>query len=180
MKLRPETCSGRKNPSFLGHRQQHLNGSAAALMEFFPEAANEKAGMLIFQNETHFYFLCKSLEKNAPAVQLYKSATGDTSGVKMEAMASQRLTSDQAARSLRLKIEARGGTYAFLYGVDGEDWRTLKDNVDAAFLSTRVAGGFVGSLYALYATSMGTPTSRSATFDWLEYTGNDEVFREGP
>ncbi|MCC6398657.1 MAG: glycoside hydrolase family 43 protein, partial [Bacteroidetes bacterium] len=179
MKLRPETCSGSRNPSFLGHRQQHLNGSAATLMEFFPQASNEKAGMLIFQSEAHYYFICKSMEKGVPVVQLFRSVAGDTSGLKMELMASQHLSPNQGARQLRLMIEAREGTYAFLYAPDGEEWVVLKQDVDASFLSTRVAGGFVGCMYALYATSMGAPTSRSASFDWFEYTGNDNVYQEG-
>ena len=61
MQLRPETCSGTGNPSFLGRRQQHHQGYASITMEFLPSGENEKAGLLVFQNENHFYFLCKCL-----------------------------------------------------------------------------------------------------------------------
>jgi alpha-N-arabinofuranosidase len=50
--------------------------------------------------------------------------------------------------------------------------------VDATFLSTKVAGGFVGCMYALYATSSGTPSGNSAFVDWFEYVGNDEVYKQ--
>jgi len=62
MQLRPESCSGTGNPSFIGHRQQNLKGEASIALDFLPAAENEKAGLLIFQNENHFYFLCKSLQ----------------------------------------------------------------------------------------------------------------------
>jgi hypothetical protein len=35
------------------------------------------------------------------------------------------------------------------------------------------AGGFVGSIYAMYATSLGWPSSSTASFDWFEYDGKD-------
>jgi alpha-N-arabinofuranosidase len=171
MRLRPETCSGTVNPSFLGHRQQHLEGSASTAMVFSPRAENEKAGIVIFQNETHFYFLCKSLMGNKPVVQLYKSGENQ-----MELIGSYRITRNHGTKRLHLKIEAHGNTYSFHLGFTHGKWIVLKDKVDARFLSTRVAGGFVGCMYALYATSLGEENRNVAYFDWFEYTGNDEVY----
>ncbi len=174
LKARKETCSGAMNPSFLGRRQQHVRGAASTAMDFAPKAENEKAGLLIFQNETHFYFLCRSLTGQGPVVQLYRSTDTAGSGTHMELLASRLLAG--AGKTLRLKIEARGDTYAFEYASGGE-WQTLRDGVDARFLSTKVAGGFVGCMYALYATSLGESSDRTAYFDWFEYAGDDEIFR---
>jgi alpha-N-arabinofuranosidase len=96
----------------------------------------------------------------------------------MELMASQKLTSTSGSKSLFLRIEARGETYAFYYGARSAKWTLLKGGVDATFLSTRVAGGFVGSLYAMYATSLGAPSDNTAAFDWFEYAGNDELYKK--
>ncbi len=167
MQLRPEVCSGNLNPSFLGHRQQHSQGSASVAIDFSPKAENEKAGLLIFQNEKHFYFLCKSLDRNVATIQLYKS--GDQH---MEQLAAQALTNEQRERTLHLRIAARGDTYSFSFAVDPTQWLLLRENVDGRFLSTRVAGGFVGCVYALYATSLGEPSENNAHFDWFEYSGN--------
>jgi alpha-N-arabinofuranosidase len=52
----------------------------------------------------------------------------------------------------------------------------LKDNMDAKYLSTRVAGGFVGCLYAMYATSLGKPSTTVSCFDWFEYQGKDDIY----
>jgi alpha-N-arabinofuranosidase len=172
MQLRPETCAEKMNPSFLGHRQQHLQGSASVAIDFMPKSENEKAGLLIFQNEKHFYFLCKSLDGDAPAVQLFKS-----SDQQRELLASQEIKNEQKAQPLHLKIEARRDTYLFSFAISHDKWILLKDNVDARFLSTKAAGGFVGCVYALYATSLGRPSENVVYFDWFEYAGDDEVYK---
>jgi alpha-N-arabinofuranosidase len=172
MQLRPESCAENSNPSFLGHRQQHLYGSASVAIDFSPKAENEKAGLLIFQNEKHFYFLCKSLDGNAAVIQLYKS--GDQ---QMEPLASHEIKNEQNSQPLFLKIEARGEAYSFSFAAGPDQWILLQDNVDARFLSTKVAGGFVGCMYALYATSLGQPSETTADFDWFEYVGDDEVYK---
>ena len=177
IKLRPDMCSGTENPSFIGRRQQHAFGSASVSMNFLPKNDDEKAGLLVFQNEEHFYFLCKSVEGNEPVVQLFKSnkiSARDT----MELVASRKILNEESPKEVFLKIEARGKTYAFFYSLEPAKWSLLKEGVDATWLSTRVAGGFVGSMYAMYATSSGKVSTNTASYDWFEYQGNDEVYKE--
>ena len=176
LRLRPETCSGKGNPSFLGHRQQHAIGSVSVSIDFSPRAENEKAGLLVFQNEHRYYYVCKSLEGNESLVQFYKSVDGNAVGDTMELLASQPIGQRAGGEELSLKIEAHGNTYAFRYAVDNNEWRLLKENVDAKYLSTKDAGGFVGCMYALYATSLGKPSEATAYYDWFEYVGSDEVY----
>ena len=177
MRVRGETCADTVNPSFLGHRQQHAIGSASVRLDFSPEAENEKAGLLVFQNETHFYFLCKSMVDGKPVIQLYSSeATGGASRA-MQLLASEVLDDAHGRKPVGLKIEAHGSTYSFLYQTTNGTWALLKDGVDARFLSTQVAGGFVGCMYALYATSLGESSTNTAYYDWFEYSGNDIVYR---
>lgn len=166
IQLRPETCSGKSNPSFIGRRQQHLRGSASTAMDFVPVSEFEKAGLLVFQNEKHYYFLGKSIEKGEPVVQLYKTDT---------LLASHKIGE---GRNIRLKVVADGAEYSFYYATKQEEWILLKDKVDARFLSTRVAGGFVGCMYAMYATSSGKASSNVAYFDWFEYVGDDEIYHQ--
>jgi len=42
-------------------------------------------------------------------------------------------------------------------------------------LSTPVAGGFVGAVIALYASSNGQASTNQADFDWFEYIGLNEA-----
>jgi alpha-N-arabinofuranosidase len=164
------------NPSFIGRRQQHARGSASISMNFLPQSENEKAGLLAFQNEEHFYFLCKSLEGNEPVVQLFKSCI-ETASDTIELLASQKISKEQSEKELYLKIEARGKTYAFFYSFKHAKWNLLKEGIDATWLSTRVAGGFVGSMYAMYATSSGKMSTNTSSFNWFEYVGNDKVYK---
>ncbi len=174
MRVQPETCAGTGNPSFLGRRQQHLRGSASVLMEFVPESEKEKAGLLIFQNETHFYFLCQSSVADEAVIQLYKSKGIEDFDPPMELIASHKLAVDRLEKGLYLKIAVDEDRYSFYYGFKPDDWQLLKDNVDGRFLSTKVAGGFVGCVYAMYTTSLGDTSDNVAYFDWFEYLGDDK------
>jgi alpha-N-arabinofuranosidase len=180
--LQPETCAGTDNPAFIGHRQQQSEGYAATALEFAPQAENEKAGLLVFQNETHFYFIARSIADHQPVVQLFRSVIplpagnavpslpgdADQGNNQMEVLATQPLDSSFAATGeLQLKIVSKGNTYSFYYGQRKNEWHPLKENVDAIFLSTKAAGGFVGCIYALYATSLGLPSKAKAYFDWM-------------
>ena len=177
IKLRPETCAGDMNPSFLARRQQHQNCTATTAMEFFARTESEKAGIVVFQNETHYYFLCQSVSRGEPVVQLYKSAAQRVPAAPPELIGSRRLSKELRTKPLRLKIESHGTICAFSYASAGGAWQLLRDSVDATFLSTRVAGGFVGCFFALYATSEGEKSASIAYYDWFEYAGDDEVYR---
>ncbi len=170
MKILPQTCSGTENPGFLGHRQQHLRASASTQMHFTPKNEKEKAGLLIFQNETHYYFLCKSVEAGIPEVQLWQANEHEMS--KIQSQKTNGLTA-----AVQLKIEAKGDRYDFYYAGEEGGWILLQEGLDATFLSTKTAGGFVGSMFALYGTSSGEESENVAVFDWFEYEGNDEVYR---
>jgi xylan 1,4-beta-xylosidase len=104
---------------------------------------------------------------------LYKSPSRGNKN--SELLASQPLNS---AKPLFLKIESKASTYAFYFAEKKNKWKLLKDGVDASFLSTKVAGGFVGSLFALYGTSDGELTTSIATYDWFEYKGSDEEIKK--
>jgi alpha-N-arabinofuranosidase len=177
IRVGPGTCSEPVNPTFLGYRQKHAIGSASVRLDFSPRSEKEKAGLLIFQNESHFYLLCKSLADGVPVVQLFASVADEGQTGVMKLLASSPLVDAAAQGPIDLKIEARGDTYAFFLSTEKGKWRMLMDGVDGRFLSTRGAGGFVGCMYALYATSSGTPSTNTASIDWFEYSGNDEVYR---
>ncbi|MGA7161240.1 MAG: glycoside hydrolase family 43 protein, partial [Bacteroidota bacterium] len=177
IKLRPETCAGNMNPSFLGRRQQHLRCSATTALLFTPKAENEKAGLLVFQNEKHFYFICKSSEQGQPVIQLYRSDSSGKSSIGMELIASSSIGKDEEAMEVLLKVEAKEEIYSFSYGYAPDRWIMLKDSVDARFLSTRVAGGFVGCMYAMYATSQMKESNAIAAYNWFEYSGDDKVYK---
>ena len=103
--------------------------------------------MVVFQSENHFYFLCKSIEQNTPVVQLYRSTKNED----MELLESKPLNSSN--QRVYLRIEPKKDRYLMSWAVDEKIWNPILE-VDARFLSTETAGGFVGCVIGLYATSL--------------------------
>ena len=171
--VKPQTASGKESPAFIGFRQQHLKASASTSLTFDPASPDEKAGLLVFQNETHYYFLCQSVENDYTVIQLYRSMPdGSLQSLVYRALA-------RHPKELGLKIEARGEHYFFYFSPDNKAWMLLTiEGMDAKFLSTKTAGGFVGCVFALYATSQGKESSNKAFFNWFEYQGNDDIYNK--
>lgn len=170
MSLRPETVSGTGNPSFVAFRQSHLKCEVTTRLQFDTKKENEKAGLTIFQNEHHYYFICRSVKDDKPVVQLFRSTKTDS----MELLRSEVLT---PSADIYLRIQGDGPSYSFFYSENNKDWKPLLENADGKFLSTRVAGGFVGCVFGMYATSDGQPSTAKARFDWFQYEGNDDAFK---
>ncbi|HRI23915.1 MAG TPA: glycoside hydrolase family 43 protein [Ferruginibacter sp.] len=172
LKLRKETCGEKVNPSFIAFRQQNHRCTASTSVQFDAKAENEKAGMVIFQNETHYYYLCKSISRDKPVVQLYQSSKDSS----MTLLASRNVEGN--TKELGLRIEARNSEYHFYFSPDGKNWTSLiKEGVDAKFLSTKTAGGFVGSVFALYASCLGKGSDNKVYFNYFHYRGDDDVLK---
>lgn len=174
--LQPETCSDNKNPSFIGFRQPHLKGYAATAINFKPENDNEKAGLLVYQSEQNYYYLCRSVFEGKAVVQLFKGK-----GTKVAEKTTELLISEDISgknyKNIFFKIEAKGKTYSFYYATENNKWKLLKYNVDASFLSTATAGGFVGCFYSMYATSNKVASKSKASYDWFECKSEDEIYK---
>jgi xylan 1,4-beta-xylosidase len=169
LKLKPETIMEMGNPSFIGKRQQHLYSMTDVSMSFDAKSESEKAGLVIFQDEKHFYYLCRSKVGTQNMIQLYKSKADQT----MELLAQAPIT----FKSIKLRIQSEGDKYSFHYATKGNKFIVLKSDVDGKFLSTKTAGGFIGCIYGMYATSSGQPSENTASFKFLRYEGNDPVYK---
>ena len=124
---------------------QHHEFETSTRMYFNPECSDEKAGLMLFKDETHQYFMAVSGSDNR-AISLIQIGKEED-----KVLAKQDLPSD--AVKFDLKVVSNGLEYDFYYSLDGgKKWDTLCQNVDASYLSTTVAGGFTGSTIALYAT----------------------------
>ncbi|GAB4041597.1 glycoside hydrolase family 43 protein [Spirosoma jeollabukense] len=173
LKLKPETIMEMGNPSFIGKRQQHLYSTAETELRFTPKSDKEKAGLVILQDEGHFYWLCKSKAQDKDVLQLYQSKPRSK---EMELLTEIPL--DAKSEKVGLRITSQGDTYSFYASTDAKNWKLLKDKVDGKFLSTKVSGGFIGCLYGMYATSSGEQTTNSASFQFLKYQGEDPMFKK--
>ena len=115
-------------------------------MLFAPADTLERAGMLLFKDETHQYLFIVGYDGTNKYISLEKVGRQGT-----EALARHALTEQSPA--ITLKVVSDGKHYAFHYATKKGRWQTLAEEVDAAHLSTARAGGFTGSLIGLYATN---------------------------
>lgn len=129
-------------PAFVGRRQQHHVATVSTTVRFDPGADGERGGLAAMQSDRNYLFFGVTRIAGKPVVALYTADQGQ-----------ERLVSSapiSPGKPVTLTIRADGGTMAFDYeGTAGR--KTLAADVDAHFLSTKVATGFVGTLIGPYA-----------------------------
>ena len=168
--LRPDRLSEQTNPSFVGRRQQHIHFVAQAALEFTPGSEQEWAGLALVQNKDFHFCLVVTRRVVTRGVETVVRLIKRARDVE-ETLAEQPIV----AGRVYLKVEAHEQAYSFYVAVEPDEWRPIAEEIDGRILSTPVAGGFVGTYIAMYASSNGLPSANSADFDWFEYIGLDEV-----
>nr|WP_317892465.1 glycoside hydrolase family 43 protein [uncultured Sphingomonas sp.] len=129
-------------PAFVGRRQQHHVATVSTTVRFNPEADGERGGLAAMQSDRNYLFFGVTRIAGKPVVALYTSDKG-----RERLVASAPIS---PGKPVTLTIRADGPTMAFDYeGTAGR--KTLAADVDARFLSTKVATGFVGTLIGPYA-----------------------------
>ena len=136
----PARATGFATPALVLRRLQHHAFSASTRMRFAP-AGSEAAGLLLYKDERHQYFLKVCLKDGAPAIALERCG---------ESLSSLALPDSFSTVDLCIASDD-GLTFRFGYAVDGREMRTLVAGVDASYLSTAAAGGFTGTTVGPYA-----------------------------
>lgn len=131
---------------YVGRRIQHHKYTAGTKLTFVPENDSECAGMLLFKDEVHQYFLGKDSKDSRQRMVLRRITENGN-----EEIAAKELDPDN--KSVNLMIESQGLNLDFKYSLDnGNTWETLASGLDAGFMSTARAGGFTGTTVGLYAS----------------------------
>jgi alpha-N-arabinofuranosidase len=147
IRARPDSLSGRGQPSMLLRRQQHGTATASTAMRYVPARPGDRAGIVAFYNDSHYYFLGVVHDGARPVLQLRRRAWRGEAGDSVVAAAP--IVVDGRA-PIYLEIRARNDRYDFLYATQPNAWKTLVADADGTILSTRIGGGFVGSMFGLY------------------------------
>lgn len=162
LKLRDVNIRELKQPSFLGRHQQHHNMTIETKLVFTPADSNEFAGLCLFQNEAYHLTMgvTKINGKNWVVVQkatedsnIVRNMSGDNfdGTVEKEILAKQELPGDFKGEIL-LRASMKDGEFSFETNTTGE-WETILEGIDATYLSTEKAGGFIGTIIGIYASS---------------------------
>jgi xylan 1,4-beta-xylosidase len=152
LRARPEPLSGRGQPSFIARRQQHRAATASTAMRYAPAKPGDQAGLVAFHNNSHYYFLGVAHDGTRPVIQLRLRASRDSTATD-SVLATAPI--EPSAGPVYLRIRARDGRYDFLYATEPNAWQALRNDADGTVLSTKVAGGFVGTMFGLYAYTDG-------------------------
>ncbi|MBA8681142.1 glycoside hydrolase family 43 protein [Stenotrophomonas tumulicola] len=148
--LRPrrEDLSSLRNPSFLARRQQHLRFDASIALQL--PARGASAGLAVFQNERHWYYLGVRRQRQGDELFLEKR-DGDGPAV---VVARQPLPPGRQA--IVLTVAADGARYRFGHH-DAHGHDVLLSEADGRVLSTDHAGGFVGATLGPHTRDERTP-----------------------
>lgn len=166
MELLPDSIQGKTNVAMVADRQNNMNGMVSTRMLFQTMQENEKAGLIVFQNENHYYYMCKSAKNGRPVVELYKGPGKNSIQAGPILLNSIPLKKKNSAILFKITVDEKG--YSFYYAHKKDKWLLLRSSMDRRFLSTATAGGFVGCMYGMYATSNGKPSVNTVRYDWFE------------
>lgn len=152
IKSRKESIHTETNFSFIGRRQQHLKFEASTKLEFTPKDTLAAAGLVAFQNEKHYLLIGKRLNSNGKQEVFLERTTSKINDGEPEIVAKKEL--EVSAKGLFVKIEGKGRYYDFYYKTTEKGgWVLLVKDIDGIILSTKEAGGFVGTYLAMYTSS---------------------------
>lgn len=150
---RKESIFERVNPSFIGKRQQHLNFSASTAVKHQLPDTSATAGMIAFQNEQHYLLVGMKKTGDQQVAVYVEKASGEKNNGKPFTIAHKKLEDVSSDQSVIFKIEGKGRYYSFYYKTqEKNNWNLLIGHVDASNLSTKVAGGFVGTYLGMYVS----------------------------
>lgn len=144
LKCDSSRASERCTPAVILRQLHHHKFVASTTMVFNPKGS-EEAGLILFKDETHHYFVTLGLADGKKAVKLHKVV-----GNADEVVATSEV--DQNLNEISLMVRSDGASFIFGYSLDGgESWKTVGPALEARTLSTANAGGFTGTTIGLYA-----------------------------
>lgn len=126
-------------------RQQHSDFSFTVRMKYIPESETDLAGIACMQSRNFNYVFGVMKKGGEYCLVLQRTEKGVTKTIGSVPI--------EPVQPLYLQVKAEGDNYHFSYSVDKTDFTNVGGVVSGDILSTNVAGGFVGCMLGLYATS---------------------------
>lgn len=136
-------------PAMLVRRIQHSRFTASTRLYSSPVKASEAAGIVLFKDERHQYYLYVNKHEVSLVQNKMVMVMTDTDrhlAPDNEILASKPL---KKVKYVDLRVSSDGKDIMFEYSVNGKRWRSLPVVGDAAFLSSADASGFTGATVGL-------------------------------
>lgn len=165
LKTAAEVITAPTTASYLGVRQKSYNYMAETRMEFAP-GVGEEAGIVILQSEMASLRFVVMEENGKILLRVVKFGESPN---RVDSVIAE-ITLPQAKIAITLKIMQRGQKLSFWYALQNEGFAKLPAEADARFLSTEMAGGFVGNTIGMYASANHRDSGNYALFDYFAVT----------
>jgi len=149
-----------ESPSYLGIRQSSMDYRFSTRLEESLKDG-EEAGLALIHNDKYYIRLAVVKKVNQKEVQMITTIDGEETIVGRQPLTSQ---------EIELSIEGNGQQIKSILKENGKE-TIIAEEIDVHYLSTAVAGGFVGCTMGIYATS----TLRQpgyVDFEWLSLIDN--------
>ena len=147
--------------SFLARRMQHKNFTVKTAFMLQNISANEKAGLVLMQKNTHYF----EIAAGNGEISLTMVDNRNPTTVKRECKDGK----------IYLTVEVREHSYNFYYGYEENEKIVLAEDVDGAVLGTEYAVGYTGLVLGMFASSYGEESKAYADFEYFYYSGNDKT-----
>ncbi|WP_415014276.1 glycoside hydrolase family 43 protein [Brevundimonas sp.] len=152
---RPQGLGDMANPSFAARRQQHMTAAASTEVRFTPAHDGDRAGLAAFQSDDFWWFIGVGRHEGQDVVLVERRAGPDDPARGVIVAAAPLPT--RPGEPLRLRASVDVGEIDLAFAAPDGEWTPLVEDGDASILSTRTAGGFVGSVFGAYAYSPAGP-----------------------
>ena len=138
----------RRAPTFVGRRQAHPIAKVSTALSYSPDEDGERAGLLAVQSDDNYLFLGVQQLGGAKhiVVSARRGADDPVRGVTLTSLP----IPVGFQRPLYLRLSIDGGSASADYALGKDAWKSIKSDLDVTFLSTKKAGGFVGTVIGLY------------------------------
>ncbi len=137
-------ASDKKVPSFVTRRIQHHKFECTTRMKFNPADESETAGLLLFKDENHQYYMAVGKKGNNRIASLIKTSKLGTEVISQKEIG-------KGNSPIDLKIVSQGTHFDFYFKSGNKKWIDLATGVDAHHLSTANSYGFTGTTIGMYA-----------------------------
>jgi alpha-N-arabinofuranosidase len=148
--FRPVSFREKKNPAFIGYRQQHFRFVATTALSFIPGGPDDTAGLLCFRTETSNYYL--GLSCNNKQMEAFVEKTIVRAGQPVKKRLAMKKIKWKVGHPVYLRAEGNDNTMNFLISEDNETWKTLAKGLDASYLNNATTSGYGGTYIGMYAS----------------------------
>lgn len=144
-------------PTFVGHRQQHIDFDAETSLSLNASESGDQAGITVFMDIRSHYDLYLLKTEKGYSVNL---------DYWLGSIYHHEASVEIPGNSVLLKVKGDTNNYNFYYSVDGGENYKMLGRADTRYLSSETAGGFTGIMLGLYCTGKGNPEAIFKTFSY--------------